>query len=108
MKKLFQILLLSLGLIGCSVIDNSELTSLSSPFDTQVNRILALDLSHAESLKEANKITDPDLAIAVVNELEARKLQAENAIIEAENVAKIAEEVKVSDSNSEFTGPEIS
>ena len=108
MKKLFQILLLSLGLIGCSLIDNAELTSVTSPFDTQVNRILALDLSHAENLKEANKLTDPDLAAAVVNELEARKLQAENAIIEAENVAKITEEVKVSDSNSEFTGPEIS
>ena len=108
MKKLFKILLLSLGLIGCSLIDNTELTSLTSPFDTQVNRILALDLSHAENLKEANKLTDPDLAAAVVNELEARKLQAENAIIEAENVAKFAEKIKISDSNSKFTGPEIS
>ena len=83
-------------------------TSITSPSDNQVNRILALDLSHADSLKEANKLMDPDLASTVVKELEARKLQAENAIIEAENVAKIAEEVKVSDSNSEFTGPEIS
>jgi len=108
MKKLLQILLLSLGLIGCSIIDNSELTSFTSPFETQVNRILALDLSHAESIKEANKITDPDLAAAVVKELEARKLQAENAIIEAENVAKFVEKIKISDSNSKFTGPEIS
>ena len=108
MKKLFQILLLSFGLIGCSLIDNAALTSITSPFDTQVNRILALDLSHSESLKEANKITDPDLAVAVVNELEARKLQAENAIIEAENVAKFAEKIKISDNNSKFTGPEIS
>ena len=108
MKKLFQILLLSLGLIGCSLIDKAELTSISSPFDTQVNRILALDLSHADSLNEANKLMDPDLAAAVVKELEARKLQAENAIIEAENVAKFAEKIKISDSNSKFTGPEIS
>ena len=108
MKKLFQILLLSLGLIGCSLIDKAELTSISSPFDTQVNRILALDLSHSESLKEANKLMDPDLAAAVVKELEARKLQAENAIIEAENVAKFAEKIKISDSNSKFTGSEIS
>ena len=108
MKKLFQILLLSLGLIGCSLIDNAELTSLTSPFDTQVNRILALDLSHAENLKEANKLTDPDLAAAVVDELEARKLQAEKAIIEAENIAKFAEKIKISDSNSKFMGPEIS
>jgi hypothetical protein len=108
MKKLLQILLLSLGLIGCSLIDKAELTSVSSPFDTQVNRILALDLSHVESLNEANKLTDPDLAAAVVNELEARKLQTENAIIEAENVAKFAEKIKISDNNSKFTGPEIS
>ena len=108
MKKLFLLLLLSLGLIGCSLIDKAELTSLTSPFDTQVNRIIALDLSHAESLKEANKLADQDLAAAVVNELEARKLQAENAIIEAENVAKFAEKIKISDSNSKFTGPEIS
>ena len=111
MKKLFQILLLSLGLIGCSLIDNAELTSLTSPFDTQVNRILALDLSHAESLKEASKLTDPGLAAAVVNELEARKLQAENAIIETENVVKFAEKVKVLDNNSDnqikFIGSEI-
>ena len=108
MNKLFQILLLSLGLIGCSLIDNAELTSLTSPFDAQVNRILALDLSHAENLKEANKLTDPDLAAAVVDELEARKLQAEKAIIEVENIAKLAEKIKISDSNSKFTGPEIS
>ena len=108
MKKIFQILLLSLGLIGCSIIDNAELTSITSPFETQVNRILALDLSHAENLKEANKITDPDLAAAVVKELEVRKLQAENAIIEEENVANFAEKIKISDSNSKFTGPEIS
>ena len=108
MKKLLLLLLLSLGLIGCSLIDNAELTSVTSPFDTQVNRILALDLSQSENLKEANKLTDPDLAAAVVNELEARKLQAENAIIEAENVAKFAEKIKISDSNSKFTGPEIS
>ena len=108
MKKLFQILLLSLGLIGCSLIDNAALTSITSPFDTQVNRILALDLSHADSLKEASKLSDPGLAAAVVNELEARKLQAENAIIEAENVAKFAEKIKISDNNSKFIGPEIS
>ena len=108
MKKLPLILLLSLCLIGCSLIDKAELTSLSSPFDTQVNRILALDLSHAERLNEANKLTDPGLAAAVVNELEARKLQTENTIIEAENVAKFAKKIKISNSNSKFTGPKIS
>ena len=108
MKKLPLILLLSLCLIGCSLIDKAELTSITSPFDGQVNRIIALDLPHAESLKEANKLTNPDLAVAVVNELEAKKLQADNAIIEAEIVAKYAEKIKISDSNSKFIGPEIS
>ena len=48
------------------------------------------------------------MAAAVVNDLEARILQAENAIIEAENVAKFAEKIKISDNNSKFIGPEIS
>ena len=108
MKKIFLVLLLSLGLIGCSLIDKAELTSLTSPLDYQVNRIIALDLSHTDSLKEANKLIDRDLVAAVVNELEARKLQAENTIIEAENVAKFAEKIKISNSNSKFTGPKIS
>ena len=108
MKKIFLVLLLSLGLIGCSLIDKAELTSLTSPLDYQVNRIIALDLSHTDSLKEANKLIDRDLVAAVVNELEARKLQAENTIIEAENVAKFAEKIKISDNNSKFTGPKIS
>ena len=43
---------------------------------------------------------DPDLAAAVVNEIEARKLETENAIIEAENVAKYAEKIKISDNSS--------
>ena len=76
MKKLFQILLLSLGLIGCSLIDKAIAYSISSPFDTEVNRILALDLSHSESLKEANKLMDPDWFQNVVKELEARKLSS--------------------------------
>ena len=108
MKKLLLLLLLSLGLIGCSFIDKAELTSITSPSDNQVNRIIALDLSHAESLKEANKLMDPDLVAVVVKELEARKLQTENTILEAENVAKVSEKIKISDSNSKFTGPEIS
>ena len=108
MKKIFLVLLLSLGLIGCSLIDKAELTSLTSPLDYQVNRIIALDLSHTDSLKEANKLIDRDLVAAVVNELEARKLQAENTIIEAENLTKFAEKIKISNSNSKFTGPKIS
>jgi len=108
MKKLFQILLLSIGLVGCSSIDYAELTSPVSPSETQIDRILALNLPHMESLKEANKLMDPALVSTVVKELEARKLKAENAIIETENVAKFSENVIVLDSNSKFIGPNIS
>ena len=56
MKKLILILLLSSGLIGCSAIDYSELSSPVSPSDTQIERIISLGLSHSDSLLEANKL----------------------------------------------------
>ena len=59
MKKIFQIILISFILIGCSSIDYSELTSPTSPTDDQISRILSLNLSYAESLNEANKIMNP-------------------------------------------------
>jgi len=108
MKKLIQICLLSIGLIGCSSIDYSELTSPVSPSDTQLNRILALGLTHAENLILARKITDSSVASTVVNELENRKSKTDNENIDAEKASKIAEMVKVSDDNSKFLGPIIS
>jgi len=108
MKKLIQICLLSIGLIGCSSIDYSELTSPVSPSDTQLNRILALGLTHAENLILARKITDSLVASTVVNELENRKSKTDNENIDVEKASKIAEMVKVSDDNSKFFGPIIS
>jgi len=108
MKKLIQICLLSIGLIGCSSIDYSELTSPVSPSDTQLNRILALGLTHSENLILARKITDSSVASTVINELENRKTKTDNENIDAEKASKIAEIVKVSDSNSKFLGPKIS
>ena len=108
MKKLIQICLLSIGLIGCSSIDYSELTSPVSPSDTQLNRILALDLTHSENLILARKITDSSVASTVINELENRKTKADNENIDAEKASKIAEMVEVSDDNSKFLGPKIS
>jgi len=101
-------LLLSIGLVGCSSIDYAELTSPVSPSKTQIDRIIALNLSHMESLKEANKLMDPALVSSVVKALEARKLKADNAAIEAGNVAIYAEMVKVSDDNLKFLGSKIS
>jgi len=108
MKNLLQMLLLSIGLVGCSSIDYAELTSPVSPSKTQIDRIIALNLSHMESLKEANKLMDPALVSSVVKALEARKLKADNAAIEAGNVAIYAEMVKVSDDNLKFLGSKIS
>ena len=110
MKNFLQILLLSIGLVGCSSIDYAELSKISavSPANMQINRILALNLSHAGSLIEANKLMDPILVSNVVKELEARKLKAENISIELVKVANFAEMVKVSDDNLKFMGPKIS
>ena len=102
-------LLLSIGLVGCSSIDYAELTMVSqvSPANIQIDRILALNLSHAGSLIEANKLMDPVLASNVVRELEARKLKADNTAIEAVKVASFAEMVKVSEGGFEFSGLQI-
>ena len=108
MKKLIQICLLSIGLIGCSSIDYSELTLPVSPSVTQLNRILALGLTHAENLILARKITDSSVASTVINELENRKTKTDNENIDAEKASKIAEMVEVSDGNSKFLGPKIS
>ena len=108
MKNFLQISLLSIALVGCSSIDYAELSSPVSPSKTQIDRIIALNLSHMESLKEANKLMDPVLVSTVVKALEARKLKTDNATIEAENVAIYAEMVEVSDDNLKFVGPKIS
>jgi len=102
-------LLLSIGLAGCSSIDYAELTMISpvSPANMQINRILALNLSHEANLIEANKLMDSTLASNVVRELEARKLKADNTAIEAVKVASFAEMVKVSEGGFEFSGLQI-
>ena len=106
MKKLLQILLLSLGLIGCASLNSLESLEFStSPAEAETKKILALGLTHTENLSEARKLTDPTLVSAVVQELKTRN---DNALIEAEKVDKYAEKVKVSDSNSKFIGSKIS
>jgi len=108
MKNFLQISLLSIALVGCSSIDYAELSSPVSPSNFQIDRILALNLSHEGSINEANKLMDPVLVSTVVKALEARKLKADNAAIEADNVAIYAEMVKVSNGNLKFVGPKIS
>ena len=108
MKKILQLLLLSSFLIGCSSIDYSELTSPRSPSDTQIERILALNLSYENSIKEANKLMDEALVSTVVKNLEARKLKTDNDILRAVSIAKSSENVIVSNNNMSFKGSTIS
>jgi len=109
MKFFIQILLLSIGLVGCSSIDYAELTKISqvSPANIQIDRILALNLPHKESLIEANKLMDPILVSTIIRELEARKLKTENIAIEAAKVTSFAEMVKISEGGFKFLGPKI-
>ena len=109
MKKILLVLSISLGLIGCSSVNLSALElSAISPSDVQTEKILALGLSHDQNLVEARKIADPNIASAVIKELNNRILEAENNRIELENISKYAEMVKVSDDNLKFMGPKIS
>ena len=108
MKKLILIFLISTSLIGCSSIDYSKLTMPSNPIDTEIERILALDLSYADSIIEAEKNYNPILVTSVVKALNKRKEVADKAIIEAEIIAEYAEKIKVLDNNSKFVGPTIS
>ena len=101
-------LLLSIGLVGCSSIDYAELSSPVSPSNFQIDRILALNLSYEGSIIEANKLMDPVLVSIVVKELKSRKVKVENAAVEAENITNYAEMVNVSNGNLKFVGPKIS
>ena len=106
MKKLLLLFVLSLGLIGCGSLKSLESIEFSvSPAVAETKKILALGLTHTENLSEARKLTDPTLVSEVVQELNNIN---DNALVEAEKVAKYAEKVKVSDSNSKFVGSTIS
>ena len=76
MKKIIVILFLSIGLIGCSAIDYSELSMPKNPIDTELERILALDLSYDDSIIEAKKNFNPDLVASVVKILNERKAKS--------------------------------
>jgi len=107
MKKIILILFLSIGLIGCSAIDYSEFSMPKNPIDTEFERILALDLSHDDSIKEANKNYDPNLVASVIKLLNNRKERSDAALLEAETVNEYAEKIQISDNNLKFVAPKI-
>ena len=104
MKKILQILLLSIGLIGCSSL---ELEPISSSAD-ETQRILSLGLTHEENLIEAGKLNSFHMISVVIGQLNKakdEKIQAEVNLVES---AKFAEMVVVSDNYTNFTASKIS
>jgi len=104
MKKILQILLLSLGIVGCSSL---ELTAMPSS-ETEVQRILSLGLSHDENLVEASKLSDSNMSLAVTNKLQKYEDQKNRGLIEANIEDEYAEKVEVLDDNSKYIASVIS
>ena len=103
MKKALLILLLSLGLLGCS---NIQLEAVSTSAE-ETQRILAMGLTYEENLVEASKIKNNHTASVVKLQLtNARdeKIQAEIDLIDS---AKYADLVIVSENKLNFIGPEL-
>ena len=76
---------------SCSGLDSIKVTE--SEYKIIAQRIIDMGLSYDESINEANKILEPILASQVVNELDKRKLEADNALIEAELVADYVDKI---------------
>ena len=106
MKKILQILLLSIGLTGCTSIVFEDIAT----SDSETARILALGLTHSENLSEASKISDQYMSSVITGKLNRAEDQKNKAVLEAVNVAQYAENVKVIDGDFEikFEGSEIS
>ena len=98
MKKILQILLLSIGLTGCASI---VLEPVSSSQD-ETQKILALGLTHDENLIEASKLKDNHTISVVTGQLMKAEDDKNKAAIDAVNISKYAEMVKVSDGDSEI------
>ena len=81
--------------------------SIVSPSGTEADKILAMGLSHDESLIVAGKLSDPLLASAVVQELNKRNEKNQMDQIDRNNEEKYAKAVLVSNDGNSFTGPLI-
>jgi len=106
MKKILQILLLSIGLTGCASL---VLEPVSSSQD-ETQRILALGLTHTENLIEATKLNDSHTVSVVTGQLMKAEDIKNKAVIDAVNILKYAESVKVLNGDSEvkFEGLQMS
>ena len=104
MKKLVLLLSILIGLSACSSLELQAVTT--SEEETQ--RILALGLSYEENLIEASKLSDPHMIKVVSLQLtnaKDEKIQYEIDLLESE---KLANNVILSLSGTNFSGPIIS
>jgi len=97
MKKILQILLLSIGLSGCASL---VLEPVSSSQD-ETQRILALGLTHAENLIEATKLNDSLTVSVVTGQLMKAEEDKNQRALDEVSITKYAQSVKVLDSDSE-------
>jgi len=106
MKKILQILLISIGLTGCASL---VLEPVSSSQD-ETQRILALGLTHAENLIEASKLNSSHTVAVVTGQLMKAEDDKNKAVLDAVNISKYAESVKVLNGDSEvkFEGFQMS
>ena len=102
MKKILLILLLSFGLVGCSSMDLNGVLSDMPSSNSETARILALGLSHQESLKEAGKIKESNMYNAVVGKLQKAEDQKNKAILDSVNANRYAKNIKIIDSEAEI------
>jgi len=106
MKKILQILLLLIGLTGCASL---VLEPVSSSQD-ETQRILSLGLTHAQNLIEASKLNNDHTASVVTGQLMKAEDDKNKAILDAVNISKYAESVKVLNGDPEvkFEGLQMS
>ena len=106
MKKILQILLISIGLTGCSSL---VLEPVSSSQD-ETQRILDLGLTHAENLIEASKLNSSHTISVVTGQLMKAEDDKNKAALDEVSISKYAESVKVLNSDSEvkFEGLQMS
>jgi len=102
--KLFPLLFLIFGLIGCSSIELGDaMTS-----EQYAQKILDLGLSHEENLIEASKLKTPHLVSVVsLHLINARDEKVQYAI-DLQESAKYAQLVTVSNDGKNFSGSKVS
>ncbi len=91
-------------LASCSSIEIDPATS----SEDEAQKILALGLSHEESLRMASKLDSPHLVKIVTLKLNNAREEKIQAVIDAEKSQEFAAKVKVSEDGNEFVSMEIS